>query len=96
VQVARLVLLHDRGEPVLDCCRAGLLPGAPFVQLPNKITVDDKMMKLKNTSNTMVDRPRSFAAEVTRVAREVETDGNFGGQAQICEESPPRDSGDSV
>ena len=53
--------------------------------LSQKITVDVKgeMLELKNTINTMVDQLRSFAAEVTRVAREVGTDGRLGGQADV-------------
>ena len=51
----------------------------------SKITVDVKgeMLELKNTINTMVDQLRSFAAEVTRVAREVGTEGKLGGQADV-------------
>jgi HAMP domain-containing protein/CheY-like chemotaxis protein/putative methionine-R-sulfoxide reductase with GAF domain len=53
--------------------------------LSRKITVDVKgeILELKDTINTMVDQLRSFAAEVTRVAREVGTDGRLGGQAQV-------------
>ena len=53
--------------------------------LSQKITVDVKgeMLELKNTVNTMVDQLRSFAAEVTRVAREVGTEGMLGGQAFV-------------
>src|SRR3990172_8814768 len=53
--------------------------------LSKKITVDVKgeIQELKNTINTMVDQLSSFAAEVTRVAREVGTDGRLGGQAQV-------------
>jgi HAMP domain-containing protein/signal transduction histidine kinase/DNA-binding response OmpR family regulator len=53
--------------------------------LSKKITVDVKgeILELKNTINTMVDQLRSFAAEVTRVAREVGTDGRLGGQADV-------------
>jgi HAMP domain-containing protein/signal transduction histidine kinase/CheY-like chemotaxis protein len=53
--------------------------------LSRKITVDAKgeILELKNTVNTMVDQLNSFAAEVTRVAREVGTDGTLGGQAQV-------------
>jgi HAMP domain-containing protein/CheY-like chemotaxis protein/signal transduction histidine kinase len=53
--------------------------------LSRKITVDVKgeILELKNTINTMVDQLRSFASEVTRVAREVGTDGKLGGQAQV-------------
>ena len=51
--------------------------------LSRKITVDVKgeILELKNTINTMVDQLNAFAAEVTRVAREVGTDGKLGGQA---------------
>ncbi|WP_157119417.1 HAMP domain-containing protein, partial [Azohydromonas lata] len=53
--------------------------------LSKKITVDVKgeIQELKNTVNTMVDQLRSFAAEVTRVAREVGTEGRLGGQADV-------------
>ena len=53
--------------------------------LSRKITVDvrGEILELKETINTMVDQLRSFAAEVTRVAREVGTDGKLGGQAQV-------------
>nr|WP_292443756.1 HAMP domain-containing protein [Methylibium sp.] len=53
--------------------------------LSEKITVDVKgeILELKNTVNTMVDQLRSFAAEVTRVAREVGTEGKLGGQADV-------------
>ena len=51
----------------------------------SKITVDVKgeILELKNTINTMVDQLNAFAAEVTRVAREVGTEGKLGGQAQV-------------
>jgi len=53
--------------------------------LSRKITVDAKgeMLELKNTINTMVDQLGSFASEVTRVAREVGTEGKLGGQAMV-------------
>ncbi|HYD57521.1 MAG TPA: HAMP domain-containing protein, partial [Burkholderiales bacterium] len=53
--------------------------------LSKKITVDVKgeILELKNTINTMVDQLRSFASEVTRVAREVGTEGILGGQARV-------------
>jgi HAMP domain-containing protein/signal transduction histidine kinase/CheY-like chemotaxis protein len=53
--------------------------------LSKKISVDVKgeILDLKNTMNTMVDQLRSFASEVTRVAREVGTDGKLGGQAEV-------------
>ena len=53
--------------------------------LSRKITVDVKgeILELKNTINTMVDQLNGFAGEVTRVAREVGTEGKLGGQAQV-------------
>ena len=53
--------------------------------LSKKITVDaqGEVLELKNTINTMVDQLRTFAAEVTRVAREVGTEGKLGGQADV-------------
>src|SRR5499425_1517608 len=53
--------------------------------LSKKITVDvrGEILELKNTINRMVDQLNSFASEVTRVAREVGTDGKLGGQAQV-------------
>src|SRR5579859_140907 len=53
--------------------------------LTTKITVDARgeILELKNTINTMVDQLSSFAAEVTRVAREVGTEGRLGGQAEV-------------
>ena len=53
--------------------------------LSKKITVDvrGEILELKETINTMVDQLNAFAAEVTRVAREVGTEGKLGGQAQV-------------
>src|SRR5207247_936143 len=53
--------------------------------LSRKITVHVKgeMLELKNTINTMVDQLNAFASEVSRVAREVGTDGKLGGQAAV-------------
>ena len=53
--------------------------------MSKKITVDVKgeILELKNTINTMVDQLNGFASEVTRVAREVGTEGKLGGQAQV-------------
>ncbi|MDP1639423.1 MAG: HAMP domain-containing protein, partial [Hyphomicrobium sp.] len=53
--------------------------------LSRKITVDVKgeILELKNTINTMVDQLNGFASDVTRVAREVGTEGKLGGQAQV-------------
>src|SRR5207302_1738616 len=52
--------------------------------LSKKITAEalGEVLELKNTINTMVDQLRSFASEVTRVAREVGTEGRLGGQAE--------------
>ena len=53
--------------------------------LSRKITVDAKgeILELKETINTMVDQLNGFSSEVTRVAREVGTEGKLGGQAQV-------------
>src|SRR5690606_13290312 len=53
--------------------------------LSRKITVnvEGEILELKNTINTMVDQLNSFASEVTRVAREVGTEGKLGGQAEL-------------
>src|SRR5207249_6767738 len=53
--------------------------------LSKKITVDvrGEILELKNTINTMVDQLSSFVSEVTRVARQVGTEGKLGGQAQV-------------
>src|SRR5205807_1522879 len=53
--------------------------------LTKKITVDvrGEILKLKDTINTMVDQLPPFASEVTRVAREVGTEGKLGGQAEV-------------
>ena len=58
--------------------------------LSKKITVDvqGEILELKNTINTMVDQLNSFASEVTRVAREVGTEGKLGGQARGRRASP--------
>jgi len=53
--------------------------------LSKKITVDVKDFGSENTINVMVDQLSSFASEVTRVAREVGTEGKLGGQAQVRE-----------
>jgi len=59
--------------------------------LNKKITVDaqGEILELKNTINTMVDQLNSFASEVTRVAREVGTEGKLGGQAKVRGISAP-------
>src|SRR5262249_47714787 len=67
--------------------------------LSKKITVDvrGEILELKETINTMVDQLRSFAAEVTRVAREIGSEGKLGGQAQVPGAAGPRqDLTDSV
>src|SRR5213075_2886752 len=64
---------------------AGVTTGVAKGDLSTKITVDaqGEILQLKNTINTMVDQLKAFAAEVTRVAREVGTDGKLGGQADV-------------
>jgi HAMP domain-containing protein/signal transduction histidine kinase/CheY-like chemotaxis protein len=64
---------------------AGVTTAVANGDLSTKITVDvrGEILELKNTINTMVDQLNSFASEVTRVAREVGTDGRLGGQAQV-------------
>jgi signal transduction histidine kinase/HAMP domain-containing protein/DNA-binding response OmpR family regulator len=64
---------------------AGVTTAVANGDLSKKITVDVKgeILELKNTINTMVDQLNSFASEVTRVAREVGTEGKLGGQAQV-------------
>ena len=64
---------------------AEVTTGVAKGDLSTKITVDaqGEILELKNTINTMVDQLNSFAAEVTRVAREVGTEGKLGGQADV-------------
>jgi HAMP domain-containing protein/signal transduction histidine kinase/DNA-binding response OmpR family regulator len=64
---------------------AGVTTSVAKGDLSTKITVDARgeILELKNTINTMVDQLNSFASEVTRVAREVGTEGKLGGQAQV-------------
>src|SRR5437588_1183564 len=64
---------------------AGVTTAVANGDLSKKITVDVKgeILELKNTINTMVDQLGSFASEVTRVAREVGTEGKLGGQAHV-------------
>ena len=64
---------------------AGVTTAVARGDLSRKITVDVKgeILELKETINTMVDRLNSFASEVSRVAREVGTDGKLGGQAVV-------------
>jgi HAMP domain-containing protein len=64
---------------------AGVNTAVAKGDLSTKITVDARgeILELKNTINTMVDQLNSFASEVTRVAREVGTEGKLGGHAQV-------------
>src|SRR2546422_235033 len=64
---------------------AGVTTAVANGDLSKKITVDVKgeILELKDTINTMVDQLRAFASEVTRVAREVGTEGILGGQAEV-------------
>src|SRR5215203_3130993 len=64
---------------------AGVTTAVATGDLTKKITVDARgeVLELKNTINTMVDQLRAFAAEVTRVAREVGSEGILGGQARV-------------
>src|SRR4051812_2546454 len=64
---------------------AGVTTAVAKGDLSTRITVDARgeILELKNTINTMVDQLSSFASEVTRVAREVGTDGKLGGQAEV-------------
>ena len=64
---------------------AQVTTGVAKGDLSTKITVDaqGEILELKNTINTMVDQLNGFAAEVTRVAREVGTEGKLGGQAEV-------------
>src|SRR5213596_2855979 len=64
---------------------AGVTTAVAMGDLSKKITVDVKgeILELKNTINTMVDQLRSFGSEVTRLAREVGSEGKLGGQADV-------------
>ena len=64
---------------------AGVTTAVAKGDLSTKITVDaqGEILELKNTVNIMVDQLNGFAAEVTRVAREVGTEGKLGGQAEV-------------
>ena len=64
---------------------AGVTTAVASGDLSTRITVDARgeILELKNTINTMVDQLSSFASEVTRVAREVGTEGKLGGQAEV-------------
>src|SRR5262249_32577214 len=71
----------------LVCTTPGRSTAVANGDLSRKITVDvrGEILELKDTVNRMVDQLRSFAAEVTRVAREVGTEGKLGGQADVKE-----------
>ena len=77
----------DGGEP--DRARCARSPRSrprwPTATSAQQITVDARgeILELKQTINTMVDQLSSFADEVTRVAREVGTEGMLGGQAEV-------------
>src|SRR5258706_11586577 len=60
---------------------AGVATGDVSKKIP--VDVRGEILELKNTINTMVDQLNGFASEVTRVAREVGTEGKLGGQAQV-------------
>src|SRR5712672_3322910 len=64
---------------------AGVTTAVARGDLSRKITVDvrGEILELKDTINTMVDQLNAFASEVTRVAREVGTEGKLGGQADV-------------
>src|SRR5216110_13494 len=64
---------------------ADVTTAVAYGDLSKKITVDVKgeILELKNTINRLVDQLNAFASEVTRVAREVGTEGKLGGQAEV-------------
>jgi signal transduction histidine kinase/CheY-like chemotaxis protein/HAMP domain-containing protein len=76
-------LVSDVVVPVTEVTR--VIGGVAKGDLSNKITgeVKGELLDFKNTVNTMVDQLSAFAAEVSRVAREVGTDGKLGGQANV-------------
>src|SRR5439155_1583810 len=77
------LLIDDMARPTSEMAR--VIGAVANGDLSKKITVDVKgeILELKNTINTMVDQLNSFASEVTRVAREVGTEGKLGGQARV-------------
>ncbi|MGV3685547.1 MAG: HAMP domain-containing protein [Daejeonella sp.] len=79
--------VNQMGSNLTDQVRniAGVTTAVARGDLSRKITVDAKgeLLELKNTINTMVDQLNSFSSEVTRVAREVGSDGQLGGQANV-------------
>ncbi|HRG46135.1 MAG TPA: response regulator [Leptospiraceae bacterium] len=76
------LLIEDIAQPITEIGR--VIAVVANGDLTKKITVDVKgdLLELKNTINTMVDQLNGFASEVTRVAREVGTEGKLGGQAR--------------
>ncbi len=76
-------LISDLVRPISEVAR--VMDAVAKGDLSKKITVDVKgeILELKSTINTMVDQLNAFASEVSRVAREVGTDGKLGGQAQV-------------
>jgi HAMP domain-containing protein len=77
------VLIGELVRPTTEVAR--VIRAVAAGDLSQKITVEVKgeILELKNTINTMVETLRSFSAEVTRVAREVGTEGKLGGQADV-------------
>ena len=79
--------VNQMGSNLTDQVRniAGVTTAVAKGDLSRKITVDAKgeLLELKNTINTMVDQLNSFSSEVTRVAREVGSEGQIGGQANV-------------
>src|SRR5580700_10628056 len=79
--------VNQMGSNLTDQVRniAGVTTAVAKGDLSRKITVDAKgeLLELKNTINTMVDQLNSFSFEVTRVAREVGSEGQLGGQANV-------------
>jgi HAMP domain-containing protein/signal transduction histidine kinase/CheY-like chemotaxis protein len=76
-------LIGDLVQPTTEVAR--VISAVANGDLSKKISIDAKgeVLELKNTVNTMVDQLNSFAAEVTRVAKEVGTEGKLGGQAEV-------------
>src|SRR3989441_161854 len=76
-------LIGDLVQPTAEVAR--VIESVAKGDLSKKIRVDVKgeILELKSTINTMVDQLNAFASEVSRVAREVGTDGKLGGQAQV-------------
>src|SRR2546429_64046 len=76
-------LVADMAYPITEVTR--VMSAVAKGDLSKKITVDVKgeILELKSTINTMVDQLNAFAGEVSRVAREVGTEGKLGGQAQV-------------